>query len=138
MFTDGPRAAGSEIRNRGNNPLESARTPLVCAVLVFVVALAVYIATLAPTVTFVDSGELIVAAKYLGVAHPPGTPLYVLLAHMFTLAPLGNIALRVNFASALFATLAAAMMSLLVIEALRTMNLTATPSRENIREALPV
>ena len=126
MFTDGPGAAGSEIRNLGSNPLASARTPLVCAALVFVVALAVYIATLAPTVTFVDSGELIVAAKYLGVAHPPGTPLYVLLAHMFTLLPFGNIALRVNFASALFAALAAAMMSLLVVEALRTMNLTAT------------
>lgn len=61
---------------------------------------------------------------------------------MFTLVPLGNIALRVNFASALFAALAAAMMTLLVIGALRTMNLTATaeqgkhqrsPSRLNKR-----
>ena len=32
--------------------------------------------TLAPTVTLVDSGELIVAARFLGVAYPPGFPSY--------------------------------------------------------------
>jgi hypothetical protein len=36
----------------------------------------------APTVTLTDSGELIVAAYGLGVAHPPGFPLWVMLAHL--------------------------------------------------------
>ena len=40
----------------------------------------IYVKTLAPTVSFFDSGELISAAYTLGVAHPPGYPLYVLLA----------------------------------------------------------
>jgi tetratricopeptide (TPR) repeat protein len=83
---------------------------------VFLVSLCLYVWTLAPTVTLVDSGELIVAARSLGVAHPPGFPLYVLLAHLATLVPLGNVAVRVNFASALFASASAAMLTLAVAE----------------------
>jgi hypothetical protein len=47
----------------------------------------------------------VVAAK-LGVAHPTGYPLYVLLTKLFTLLPLKNVAWRVNLASAVFATAA--------------------------------
>jgi tetratricopeptide (TPR) repeat protein len=78
-----------------------------------------YAVTLAPTVTLVDSGELIVAARSLGVAHPPGFPLYVLLAHAATWLPMGNIAERVNFASALFGALAVAALALVVTEVLQ-------------------
>jgi hypothetical protein len=56
---------------------------LVAAGLVFFVSFLAYLWTLAPTVTLVDSGELIVAARFLGVAHPPGFPLYLILAHPF-------------------------------------------------------
>jgi tetratricopeptide (TPR) repeat protein len=86
---------------------------------VFVLSLALYAGTLAPTVTLVDSGELTVAVRTLGVAHPPGFPLYVLLAHLVALLPLGAAALRVNFASALFGALAAAVAALAIYEALR-------------------
>ncbi len=92
----------------------------VSAALVFLVALVVYIRTLAPTVTLVDSGELIVAARFLGVAHPPGFPLYLLLAHLASLVPIGNVAVRINFASAFFAALACAMLTLLVAEIIFT------------------
>ncbi len=44
---------------------------------------AVYFATLAPTVTLEDSGELAVAADYLGVPHPPGYPIWTILAWIF-------------------------------------------------------
>ena len=100
------------------NPLQSTRVRFICASIVFVIAITLYARTLAPTVTLVDSGELILAARTLGVAHPPGFPLYVLLAHMATLLPTGNIAARVNFASALFAALAAAGLTLVVAEAM--------------------
>ena len=56
------------------------------------VALVVYSWTLAPTVTLTDSGELIVAAYGLGVAHPPGFPLWVMLAHLASLVPVGSVA----------------------------------------------
>jgi len=90
------------------------------AALVFFAALFVYIWTLAPTVTLVDSGELIVAARFLGVAHPPGFPLYVMLAHLASLIPIGNVAVRINFVSAFFAALACAMLALVVAELIVT------------------
>ena len=89
---------------------------LLCSGAVFFVSLLLYLCTLAPTVTFVDSGELIVAARFLGVAHPPGFPLYIVLAHLASLVPIGNIAQRIHFASALFAALAAAVVTLVTAE----------------------
>jgi hypothetical protein len=72
------------------------------------VALAVYLRTLAPTVAGGDSGELVTVGATLGVAHPPGYPLYTLLAHAFTWLPFGGPAARVNLFSAVCAALAAA------------------------------
>jgi hypothetical protein len=89
---------------------------LFCAAAVFIVTLLLYDWTLAPTVTLVDSGELIVVAHGLGVAHPPGFPLWVLLAHLASLVPLGNVAQRVNFSSAFFAAFACAILTLVVAE----------------------
>ena len=93
---------------------------LLCAGAVFVVALLLYTWTLAPTVTLVDSGELILAAWGTGVAHPPGFPLWVMLAHLASLLPFGNVAVRINFSSALFAALACAMVTLVVAELIIT------------------
>jgi transmembrane protein TMEM260 (protein O-mannosyltransferase) len=83
---------------------------------VFLVSLVIYWLTLAPTVTLVDSGELIVAARFLGVAHPPGFPLYLILAHLFSVIPIGSIAFRINFASAFFAALASGLLTLVTAE----------------------
>ena len=94
-------------------------------------ALSVYAATLAPTVTLIDSGELITAAHTLGVAHPPGFPVYLLLTHLVTLVPMGNVAERANFASALFAALAVSAVTLACLEALRD---PAVASKERKRD----
>src|SRR6266446_5421391 len=93
-----------------------SRAELFCAGIVFLVALLLYSWTLAPTVTLTDSGELIVVARGLGIAHPPGVPLWIILAHLASLMPFGNIAVRINFSSALFAALACAMLTLTVAE----------------------
>lgn len=89
-----------------------SRGSIVAAVAVAVVTLGVYAATLAPTVSLVDSGELIVAAWSAGVPHPPGFPLYTMLAHLATRVPIGDVAARVNAMSAFFAALACGVVAL--------------------------
>ena len=96
------------------------RAELLCAGAVFLATLLLYSWTLAPTVTLTDSGELIVAAHGLGVAHPPGFPLWVMLAHLASLLPFGNVAARINFSSTLFAAVACAMLILVAAELLIT------------------
>jgi hypothetical protein len=86
---------------------------------VFLVVLAGYVWTLAPTVTFWDAGEFIATAKILGIPHPPGTPLFVLLGHVWgSLVPLGEFAYRTNLMSATFSATAAALFFLLLAKTL--------------------
>src|SRR4029077_622253 len=109
----------------------SPQAELVCAGAVFLVALVVYSRTLAPTVTLTDSGELILAAYGLGEAHPPGTQLWVMLAHLASLVPVGSTAVRINFSSAVFAALACAMLTLVVAELLVTASCFVAPRRRS-------
>jgi len=79
--------------------------------IVFVLSLALYVHTLAPTVLPSNSGEFQFVADVLGIAHPPGFPLYTMLGKLFTLIPVGDIAYRVNLMSAFFAALTLAVVS---------------------------
>ncbi len=60
-----------------------------------------YVITAAPGLYWMDSGELTAAGYGLGTAHPPGFPLYTLLAKAVTFIPVGSIAFRVTLLSAL-------------------------------------
>jgi hypothetical protein len=79
----------------------------------------VYFLTLYRTVPGGDSGELTQVAWNLGIAHPPGYPLFTLLAHSFTRIPFGTIAARVNFFSAVCDSIAAAFLVLTVSRSTR-------------------
>ena len=74
----------------------------------FVVPLVVYLLTLAREVTVTDSGELAAAAATLGIAHPPGYPLFTLLGWALAhLVPVGTVVFRVGLLSAAAAALTA-------------------------------
>ena len=62
---------------------------------------------LPPTVTLVDSGELILSSWLPGVAHPPGFPTYLLCGWAASRVPIGSVAQRVAGMSAFFAAVAA-------------------------------
>lgn len=67
-----------------------------------VVAFGVYLATAAPTIGFGDSPELSAAARSLGVPHPTGYPLLMLLGHGFgVVLAVGDPAWRLNVLTAL-------------------------------------
>ena len=80
-----------------------------------VVVLGAYAATVARTVTRWDTGEFLAAVHSLGIPHPPGTPLYVLLAHTWSRLPLpGPFGLRVNLFSAVCAAGAVTFLGFLI------------------------
>jgi hypothetical protein len=86
----------------------------------FGVSLALLIASLAPTVTLWDAGEFLAASKILGVPHPPGTPLWVMLAHTWgTIVQVGTWAYRINLLTAVASSVATACFGLVAWEALR-------------------
>jgi hypothetical protein len=100
----------------------NARSPYPAALGVTGAVLLGYLLTLAPTVTFWDAGEFIAAAKTLGIPHPPGTPLFVMIAHVWAmLFPIGEYAFRTNLLSALLSALGAGCFFLVAHESLRAL-----------------
>ncbi len=73
--------------------------------LLLAASLILYLSTLAPTVLPADSGEFQIVSHLLGIAHPPGYPLYTVLGKLATLIPVGDVAYRVNLLSAVSSAL---------------------------------
>ncbi len=73
----------------------------------FLIACFVYFSTIEPTASFWDCGEYIATAYKLEVGHPPGAPLFLMLARFFTLFASGasEAAKMVNYMSALCSAL---------------------------------
>lgn len=82
----------------------------------FVGSLIIYGLTCARKVTGEDAGELITAAYTFGVAHPPGYPLWCLLAKATaTLIPFGEVAFRVAFMSSLLGAATVTLLGALIL-----------------------
>jgi len=103
-------------------PLEAVRqrwwrNPVVWgALIVVLVTQAVYLETMVISCPFWDSGEFIATSYTLGIPHPPGTPLYVLIGRVFTLIPISQVSARVNYLSALGSTLCALFIFLTIVK----------------------
>lgn len=73
------------------------------SILLGLAAFFLYLSTLAPTLLFADGGEFQFVPYLLGISHPTGYPLYLLLGWLWShLLPWGDVALRMNLFSALW------------------------------------
>jgi hypothetical protein len=86
----------------------SPRPSYGAAALAGLAVLLLYVATLAPTTAMWDASEYITAAYTLGIPHPPGNPLFVLLGRVASLIPVGSVAVRVNLLAAASSAMTAA------------------------------
>src|SRR5437899_1936066 len=90
LSTEGGMAApGTQDRLPAESKRLSKYAPAALDVGVFVCAAALYVRTLAPSVLPGDYAEFQMCAAVLGVPHPTGYPLYILLGKLFTLLPAG-------------------------------------------------
>lgn len=106
--------------------------------IVFIISFFVYLKTLAPTVSFGDSGDYISAAYVLGICHPPGYPLYLICAKLFSWLPIGSdIAYRINLMSAVFAAFAVSLLYLLILRIQQWFNSEEISWRGNRSIAIP-
>jgi hypothetical protein len=78
------------------------KRPLVIAAALGIAVFAMYAFMAARDVMFGDGLELVASAARNGVAHPPGYPLWIVLAHLAALVPIGPLAYRVNLTSSAF------------------------------------
>ena len=74
--------------------------------IVFVVAAFTYLSTIEPTASYWDCGEFIASSYKLEVGHPPGNPVFQLIARFFTMfGDASHAAILVNAMSALCSAL---------------------------------
>ncbi|OGF47428.1 MAG: hypothetical protein A2452_02790 [Candidatus Firestonebacteria bacterium RIFOXYC2_FULL_39_67] len=88
--------------------------------LIFILTSFFFLLTACPTIYVGDSGEIIAAAYTLGIPHPPGYPLYIIVSKLMTFIPVGGIAFRVNLLAGLFAAIACSVLFLL-LKSLKTL-----------------
>jgi len=73
---------------------------------IFLVATIVYVLTIEPTTSFWDTGEFITTAYKLEIGHPPGAPLFMLLARLFSMfVSVETVPVAVNVLSAVSSSL---------------------------------
>jgi hypothetical protein len=97
------------------------KTNALVGLAVFATALIVYLLTKSPTVSLWDCGEFVAASAILGIPHPPGTPLFVIIGRLFSLLPLsGDVAARVTFISVICSSFTALFGYLVAVRMLRT------------------
>ncbi|HEV8408977.1 MAG TPA: DUF2723 domain-containing protein [Gemmatimonadaceae bacterium] len=99
---------------------DASNPPYKFAALVAAGVLLLYTLTLAPTTAMWDASEYMAAAKDLGIPHPPGNPLFVLIAYLFGTLPIAHdFAARINMLAATASALSAALWFLIAHEVTR-------------------
>ena len=87
---------------------------------VFLASLVMYLKTVAPTTSFWDCGEFIACSRILGVMHPPGAPLYLVIGRVLTMFPfVKDMGLRVNLFSVLVSAATVWLTYLIIVQLIR-------------------
>ena len=80
------------------------------ALAVSLATLVLYLLTLAPSTAMWDTSEYIAAAYTLGIPHPPGNPLFVIIGRVFSILPIATtVAVRINILAAVWSAVSAGM-----------------------------
>jgi hypothetical protein len=119
----GKRQISRHLPHRGygsaNQPPAFGHLDYVLALLTAILALVLYLRTLAPGLLGGDSGEFQFAAWLGGIVHPTGYPLYLILGYLWShLLWAGDPAWRVNVFSALWGAVAVGIVYLLTLRVL--------------------
>ena len=87
------------------------RPSYLAAAITAAAVLVLYLVTLSPSTAMWDTSEYIAAAYVVGLPHPPGNPLFVLIGRVFSILPLGSlsVAVKINALAALTSAVAAGM-----------------------------
>ena len=108
----------------------------VIALFLFLVAEIVYLSTMAPTLSFWDCGEVIATSYTLGIPHPPGAPLFLLIGHIFSMLPFfHDIGARINLISTLESS-ATVMLTYLITVRFITLYRAADPDKWTLPEKI--
>ena len=75
---------------------------------IFAVTFIVYALTVQRSFSFWDCGEFIACAATMGIPHPPGTPLLIMLSRIFSMIPfVEDISYRINYLTVVSSSLTA-------------------------------
>ena len=86
------------------------RPSYLAATVVTLAVFILYVLTLAPSTAMWDTSEYVTAAYTLGLPHPPGNPLFVLIGRVFAILPIARtVAIRINLLAAICSAISAGM-----------------------------
>lgn len=89
--------------------------------LLLLALLPVYLLTMPNTVGRADTFEFQVVTPQLGIVHPTGYPLYLLLGRVFTLLPISSVAWRLNLGTMVYGLAALSILYLLSVRLTRSL-----------------
>lgn len=92
------------------------KRPYLGTLFILVAILPLYLLTVSALVGRDDTFEFQVVTPKLGIVHPTGYPLYLLLGRLFTLLPFGSVAWRLNFASIVYGLGALCLIYVLLVQ----------------------